>query len=590
MRSLLRAAGATALLLALAAPAPPPAAAAENGVIAFSATRAGSRVLYTKAPDGTQTKLLRTGGWTDQPVASPGGRRLAFTRFGPGGTQQVWSQYLDGKVLRQVTSGPADSLPAWSPNGAQVAFARGVAGARDIYRQLADGNGLVRLTFSARNDDAPDWSVRNEIAFVRRNTKSNDLYAMSANGGATRRLTRSPLDDRDPDWSPTGNTLVYSKGRAGKRDLYVLSSDGRRVRRLTAVPGDETQPEFSPDGTRVVFVHTRRGQRRLYLIKVAGKAVTKLPASRGLRARRLTSASSAAGAPAWQPAGLDPVIAAAGDIACNPQNSAFNGGLGTPGACRQRATSDLLLRSDLAEVLVPGDLQYERGELGNFMQSFDPSWGRVKELLRPVPGNHEYDTANAAGYYDYFNGVGRQTGQAGDRSAGYYSFDIDNWHIVALNSECETIAGGCGTDSTQLRWLRADLAAHPSTCTLAYFHKPLFTSGRYGNQSPDLRAFWDALYAANAELILVGHEHFYERFAPQNPDGVADPARGIRQLTVGMGGRGRHDFITTAANSEFRTNNVLGVAELGLGDAGYSWRLVNAATGGTADSGSGACH
>ena len=284
------------------------------------------------------------------------------------------------------------------------------------------------------------------------------------------------------------------------------------------------------------------------------------------------------------------MIAAAGDISCNPGNANYNGGLGTPGNCRQKATSDLLLRSDLAEVLVPGDLQYERGELANFQQAFDPSWGRVKPLLRPVPGNHEYDTANAAGYYDYFNGVGKQTGPAGDRSAGYYSFDVGKWHVVALNSECETIAGGCGADSTQLRWLRADLAAHPVPCTLAYFHKPRFTSGRFGNQSPDLKNFWDALYAANADVILVGHEHFYERFAPQDPNGAADPARGIRQLTVGMGGRGRHDFTSIAANSEFRTNNVLGVAELTLADAGYSFRLVNAATGGNADIGAGTCH
>lgn len=568
---------------AIAAPAATATAAPTNGAIAFSANRAGERVIYTKAPNGTRTKLVRTDGRTDFPAASPGGRRLAFTRYGPFGAQ-VWTEYADGTVPFQVTTGPADTMPTWSPDTSTLAFARGPKRARDIYRQVADASGLRRLTTSARNDESPDWSVRNQIAFVRKNAKSNDLYVISSSGGAARRLARSPLDDIDPDWSPTGRTIVYSKGRPGRRDLYLLTADGAHARRLTAVPGDETQPEFSPDGTRVVFAHRRAGKRRLYVIKVKGKAVKKLPATRGLRARRLTSSSSAAGAPAWQPAGLDPVIAAAGDIACDPADPSFNGGLGTPGFCRQRLTSDLLLRSDLAAVLAVGDLQYQNGTLPAFQASFHPSWGRVKPLIRPVPGNHEYQTPGAVGYYDYFGAA------AGARDKGYYSYDVGDWHVVALNSECATIAGGCGPNSTQLQWLRADLAAHPKACTLAYFHGPLFTSGRYGDESPDLREFWDALYAANADLVLSGHEHFYERFAPQNPSGGADPVRGIRQLTVGVGGRSRHSFVTVAPNSEYRTNNVLGVAQVTLGERGYGWRLLRAPTGGVSDSGAGACH
>ncbi len=287
--------------------------------------------------------------------------------------------------------------------------------------------------------------------------------------------------------------------------------------------------------------------------------------------------------------GADPVIAAAGDIACDPASPFFNGGVGRPGLCRHKLTSDLLLRSDLSRILAVGDLQYEDGKLSAFLASFDPTWGRLKPLIRPVPGNHEYHDPGAAGYFDYFNGPGVAGGQAGERGRGYYSFDVGDWHVIALNSECD-LAGGCGPDSPQVRWLRADLAANPRVCTLAFFHGPRFTSGRYGDQSERVRPFWDALHEANADLVLSGHEHFYERFGPQTPDGVADPARGIRQITVGMGGKSRHGFVTVAPNSELRDNRTIGVAELTLRHGAYDWRLVAAPSGTTTDSGSGLCH
>jgi 3',5'-cyclic AMP phosphodiesterase CpdA len=254
-------------------------------------------------------------------------------------------------------------------------------------------------------------------------------------------------------------------------------------------------------------------------------------------------------------------------------------------------TSDQLLRMDLDAVLTVGDSQYEHGEAEGYRQAFDPSWGRVKWLIRPVPGNHEYESPGAIPYYDYFNGPGVRTGPAGDRvQGGYYSYDVGGWQVVGLNSECGEIPGGCGPDSPQVQWLRADLAAHPARCTLAYFHGPRFTSGRYGNESDNVKPFWDALYAAGADLVVSGHEHFYERFAPQNPDGVGDAARGIRQFTVGVGGKGAHSFITQAPNSEFRDNRTLGAVAFTLDEGRYQWRLVRAPNGATVDAGSGTCH
>jgi acid phosphatase type 7 len=577
--------GAVAVLaLFMAAPA---SAQVKNGAIAFSAKRAGDRALFARSADGSRLRFIQTGGRADHAAFSPQGRRLAFTKYGPLGAQ-VWVSYVEGTGLRQLTTGPSDTMPAWAPTGADVVFVRGAKGRRDLYRIRADGIGLQRLTTSARNDEAPSWSIRNQIAFVRRGSKGNDIYAIGAAGGAARRITRSPMNDNFPAWSPDGRTLVFARGRPGRRNLYLIRPDGSGARRLTRAPGDESEPAFSPDGSRVVFTYRRRRSQRLYLMKTRGRAVTKLPA-RSLRVRRLTSPRSAARQPSWQPTGLDPVVAAAGDIACDPANPYFNAGAGVGRLCRQKMTSDLLLRADLSSILIPGDLQYEIGKLAAYQQSFHPTWGRMKALIRPALGNHDYGDPGAAGYFDYFNGPGRQRGPAGDRGAGYYSFEVGRWHVVALNSQCREV-GGCGGDSPQVRWLRADLAAHPTTCTLAYFHGPRFTSGRFGDQSEDVRPFWEALYAAGADVVLSGHEHFYERFAPQTPYGVFDPGRGIRQFIVGMGGRGPHSVVTEAPNSQVVDNSILGVLQLTLRERSYRWQLVQAPSGGVVDSGNGNCH
>jgi calcineurin-like phosphoesterase family protein len=281
-------------------------------------------------------------------------------------------------------------------------------------------------------------------------------------------------------------------------------------------------------------------------------------------------------------------VAAAGDIACDPEDGRFNGGLGVPGSCRQKLTSDLLLRPDLSAILALGDDQYEDAKLWKFQRSFDPSWGRLKPLIRSVPGNHEYSDPGAAGYFDYFNGPGRQSGPVGDRSGGYYSFDIDTWHVVALNSECKHI-GGCGANSPQIRWLRTDLANHPVACTVALWHRPHFTSGGH-DDGGNMRPAWDLLYGANADLILNGHDHLYERFAPQTPSGASDPARGIREFIAGMGGKSHFGFPGIQPNSEVRSNTFYGVLELTFREGGYDWAVRGAPTGQVIDSGSGACH
>ena len=278
-------------------------------------------------------------------------------------------------------------------------------------------------------------------------------------------------------------------------------------------------------------------------------------------------------------AAADPVIAAAGDIACSPLDDQFNGGAGTAIGCQQRSTSNLLVNRGLTGVLALGDTQYNAGTTSEYQGSYDPTWGRVKNITHPAVGNHEYLTAGAAGYFQYFGAA------AGDPSTGSYSFDIGSWHLIALNSNCDQV--GCEAGSAQEQWLRNDLSTHSAACTLAYWHHPRWASAHGDNDFTD--ALWRALYASRADVVLNGHEHDYERFAPQNPDGVADPAIGIREFVVGTGGEDLGDPRPISANSEVVRGDTFGVLFLTLHSTSFDWRFESR-TGSTIDSGSSPCH
>ncbi len=245
------------------------------------------------------------------------------------------------------------------------------------------------------------------------------------------------------------------------------------------------------------------------------------------------------------------------------------------------ATAKILEEND-GVVAAIGDLAYPDGTEENF-KCYDQTWGRVKSRTRPAPGNHEFHSQGATFYFKYFGKV------AGDPKEGFYSYDLGAWHVISLNSECTEI-GGCNEGSREEKWLRADLAAHPTACTLAYFHKPLFSSGGAHGDAPEIRPLYQALYDANADVILSGHDHDYERFAPQDPNGKLDRVRGIREFVVGTGGKNHRPFGAPEATSEIRDTTTFGVLKLTLKPTSYEWKFIPEAGKSFTDSGSDNCH
>jgi hypothetical protein len=234
-------------------------------------------------------------------------------------------------------------------------------------------------------------------------------------------------------------------------------------------------------------------------------------------------------------------------------------------------------------ILTLGDLAYPDGTQQNFNECYAKTWGRHKSRTRPALGNHEYHTPGAAGYFNYFGKI------AGEPGHGYYSFNLGTWHVIALDSQCAEV-GGCQKGSQQEQWLHDDLQKNSSKCILAYWHSPRFSSGSEHGNDLAMKPFWDDLYEAGADIILNGHDHDYERFAPQNSNGTADPKRGIREFVVGTGGKNQRRFNKALPTTETRSNHTFGVLKLALHSESYDWEFIPVAGGQFTDSGKGACH
>ena len=295
----------------------------------------------------------------------------------------------------------------------------------------------------------------------------------------------------------------------------------------------------------------------------------------GARLRRFLCLATLALAGARAHAAAPVTIYTAGDIArCVHPDPAYSGAAETSALVARGLAQDAS-----AIVLTLGDHTYPYGRAAEFTSCYAPTWGRFRDRTWPTPGNHEYATRGAGPYFDYF----------GERAAhGWYSFELPGWHLVSLDS-------GLPKDKmkAQLAWLSEDLRSHPARCTLAYWHVPLYSSGGH-KPNTVMQEAWRILYEAGAELVLSGHDHDYERFAPQDANGRVDAARGLRQFVVGTGGAYNTPFLYFTANSEFRENNRFGVLRLRLFDGGYEWRFMPVAgteeQGPEPDHGRATCH
>jgi hypothetical protein len=220
-----------------------------------------------------------------------------------------------------------------------------------------------------------------------------------------------------------------------------------------------------------------------------------------------------------------------------------------------------------------GDVVYPDGGLPDYEKCFDPAWGPLRARIHPAQGNHDFEAAGLTGYYDYFGAA------AGTPAEGWYSYDLGSWHLIVLNSDCPSV-GGCGDGSPQLTWLKADLQAHPATCTLAYWHHPRYSSGQHGND-PRTEPFWQALAAAGADLVLSGHDHDYERLAP---------VEGIRSFVVGTGGHSLIPFTRSPdQQTELRVDDSYGLLALLLLDGAYRWQFVPIPGDELTDTGTASC-
>jgi len=340
-------------------------------------------------------------------------------------------------------------------------------------------------------------------------------------------------------WRSNIRAMVASRARFQLVTTFNEWGEG------TAVEGAKEWASASGYGAYLDALHTN-GRRQLPAVKHRKKSAPK---------------------PRSRPGRGTAVLLAAGDVAsCSSQGD--------------EATAALIARLK-GTVAALGDLAYDNGTPADF-SCYDASWGRFKARTRPAAGNHEYLTSNAGPYFAYFGAA------AGDAARGYYSYNLGRWHVVVLNSNCGN-AGGCEAGSPQDVWLRRDLARHHRLCTLAYWHHGLFSSGQHGSNA-FMRRVWDDLSRAGADVVLNGHDHDYERFAPQTPSGTLDPKRGIREFVVGTGGKNHYAVGPPIANSRVQNDTAFGILKLTLRPSSYSWRFIPEAGKTFTDSGSTGCH
>jgi hypothetical protein len=451
--------------------------------------------------------------------------------------------------------------------------ARLVGGAREVPRR--DGQTL-HMEYNAAISSSPDG-----LGLISWNEFSENTHAEPSEryGNSTLQeltsLIRGPSVQESPaidDSDDPGKDGILSVGAAlvALLLLAVALPIYARIRHPRAPTADRPRRR------------ARRSPWRILVVVVVVAVLVSLTAVGVVYARRPRDAGATPLYIGAQPArdSGSVIIGAAGDIACPPGPRRNDKEFDRPNACGMESTAKVLGTILPDAVLTLGDNQYPSGSLADFQAAYANSWGKYREITFPVPGNHEYGTPAAGGYFAYF---GKRAGEA-DR--GYYSYDLGAWHLIALNSECQHI-GGCGDSDPQATWLRQDLKAHPRKCVLAYWHRPRFSSGTHGNDI-DQDALWRILAAARADVVLAGHDHDYERFTPMSADAEAD-SEGVTQFVVGTGGASHYKFHNPEPTSTVRITGRNGVLRLQLTAEAFSWQFLEAPSGAVLDSGDAHC-
>jgi hypothetical protein len=389
-------------------------------------------------------------------------------------------------------------------------------------------------------------------------------YTLQATSGPLAAATSAPIDVTAGVATQLAFTVQPSNTAAGAMITPAVQVRARD-------PQGNTATSFAGDITVALGTNPGGGtlSGTLTQAAVAGVAVfNDLTIDQSGNGKRLVAST----------AGLSPDTSSTFNVTAVTNVLVGAGDIADCGTSGDEATANLL-DNIAGTVFTAGDNAYNDGSAANYSQCYAPTWGRHKARTRPSPGNHDYRTSGASGYFDYYGSA------AGPAGLGYYSYNLGNWHIISLNSNIDMSAG-----STQEQWLRADLAASTKPCTLAYWHHPRFASGSHHGSSTTPQPLWQALYDANAEIVISGHEHNYERFAPQTPTGAANASRGIREFIVGTGGTDFYPSGTAIANSQVRNTGTWGVLKLTLSSNGYSWQFIPVAGKTFTDSGSGTCH
>jgi hypothetical protein len=507
----------------------------------------GVRATLSVRPDGRggghAVRAVRTSGATYSVVASPNPTPTAAGRL-----YRARGYVRSGRIGRTVCLKLLEMTPAGRVAGQRSGCIKPV----DAWRAFP------AVSYTARRaGDTISLRIVQTSRAVAGDSFQVDALSLTA-----------PSDDVSPPAAPTGfGAQAASQTRVAL--AWNAATDNRAVAGYTIYRGGVFRATvFGASTTTFLDTTAQAGKTYRYAIDAFDAS-----GNRSARTAQKTVVMPAAG---------DPVIAAAGDIACDPTSASFNGGKGTAAACQQMATSDMIQDDPaIAAVLTLGDDQYGCGGFSAFQASFDPSWGRFKAKIHPAPGNHEYQTSggsdcspNAAGYFRYF-------GAAAGNAQGDYAWNIGAWHMIALNGECGNV-GGCDAGSPQGQFLGSHLGT--SKCTLAYWHEPYYNGG--GITSSKYAYFWQTLRAAHADIVLNGHVHTYARFAPQDANGNPDPD-GVREFIVGTGGED-HGSVGGSTNVEATDASHFGVLELTLHPASYTWQMVST-TGAVLDSGTTAC-